>query len=72
MHARASKCLDSFPTLNRSSSSKTVMGKATLLSSKFFSAVWSNNNTHVSSTKILVFTFPEGAAFCLAFVEGAG
>ena len=48
------------------------MGKATLLSSKFFSAVWSNNNTHVSNTKILVFTFPEVAGFPLALAEGAG
>ena len=72
MHALASKCLDSFPTLNRSSSSRTVMGRATLLSSKFFSAVWSNNNTHVSNTKILVFTFPEVAGFPLAMAEGAG
>ena len=71
MHALASKCLDSFPTLKRSSSSRTVMGKATLLSSKFFSAVWSNNNTHVSNTKILAFTFPEVAGFSLALSEGA-
>ena len=69
MHSRASKCLVSLPTLKRSSSSKTVMGIATLLSSKLVSALWSNNNTHVSSTKILVVTavrlFDVGAAFSL-------
>ena len=44
------------------------MGKATLLSSKLLSAVWSNSNTHVSNTKILVLTSTD---FFLAG-EGAG
>ncbi len=72
MHALASKCLDSFPTLKRSNSSKTVMGKATLLSSKFFSAVWSNSSTHVSKTKILVLTVVDAFGFRVGLPEREG
>ena len=54
MHSRASKFLVSFPTLNWSSSSNTVMGMATRFSSNRVNALWSKSKTLVSKTNVLV------------------
>ena len=52
MNSRASKLMVSFPFLKLSSSSRTVIGIATSLSSKLRIALWLYRMTEVSSTNI--------------------
>ena len=55
MTSRAEKFLVSFPSLNLSNSSKTVIGMATSCRLKFEIAEWSCNKTEVSRTNIFDF-----------------